>query len=63
DTAIFQCTFTVDDGHLVSSRMECIPFSMRSSSDGNDYCPMPYEKGSEEYARVMRKLHWSDENE
>ena len=23
--------FTVDDGHLVSSRMECIPFSMRSS--------------------------------
>lgn len=63
DTAIFQVTFTVDNGHVVSSRMECIPFSMRSCSDGNDYCPMPYEKGTEEYDRVMKKLHWSDENE
>ena len=63
DTAIFQCTFTVDDGHVVSSRMECIPFSMRSCSEGNDYCPMPYEKGTDEYARVMKKLHWSDANE
>ena len=63
DTAIFQCTFTVDEGHVISSRMECIPFSMRSSSEGNDYCPMPYEKGTEEYDRVMEKLHWSDENE
>ncbi len=63
DTAIFQCTFTIDDGHLTGSRMECIPFSMRSTSEGNDYCPMPYEKGTDEYARVMQKLHWSDANE
>lgn len=63
DTAIFQCTFTVDEGHVISSRMECIPFSMRSTPDGNDYCPMPYEKGTAEYDRVMEKLHWSDENE
>lgn len=63
DTAIFQCTFTVDDGHVIACHMECIPFSMRSCSDGNDYCPMPYEPGTEEYDRVMAKLHWSDENE
>ncbi|MBO4928249.1 MAG: CapA family protein [Clostridiales bacterium] len=63
DTAIFQCTFTVDEGHVVGSRMVCIPFSMRSSDEGNDYCPKPYEPGTEEYARVMRKLRWSDENE
>lgn len=63
DTAIFQCTFSVMDGKVVGNRMECIPFSMRSTSDGNDYCPMPYEKGTEEYDRVMKKLRWSDENE
>ena len=63
DTAIFQCHFTVDEGRVTDSRMECIPFSMRSTSSGNDYCPVAYEKGSEEYARVMEKLHWSDESE
>ncbi len=63
DTAIFQCTFSVFEGKVVGNRMECIPFSMRSTSSGNDYCPMPYEKGTEEYDRVMEKLHWSDENE
>jgi len=63
DTAIFQCTFTLDDGHVVSSRMECIPFSMRSCDSGNDYCPMPYEKGSEGYERVYSKLHWADDSE
>lgn len=63
DTAIFQCTFTVDEGRVVGSRMECIPFSMRSSDSGNDYCPMPYEKGSEGYERVFTKLHWADDNE
>ena len=63
DTAIFQCTFSVMDGKVVGSRMECIPLSMRSTSDGNDYCPMPYAKGTEEYDRVMKKLRWSDENE
>lgn len=63
DTAIFQCAFTVEEGKVVRCRMTCIPFSMRSCDDGNDYCPMPYEKGSEGYERVMAKLHWSDENE
>ena len=55
DTAIFQCTFSVFEGKVVGNRMECIPFSMRSTSSGNDYCPMPYEKGTEEYDRVMEK--------
>ena len=63
DTAIFQCTFSVFEGKVTGSRMVCIPFSMRSTSSGNDYCPMPYEKGTEEYDRVMKKLRWSDENE
>ena len=63
DTAIFQCAFYVEDGRVKYSRMECIPFSMRSTGDGNDYSPMAYQKGSEEYSRVMKKLHWADENE
>ncbi|MBR3057003.1 MAG: CapA family protein [Clostridiales bacterium] len=63
DTAIFQCTFIIEDGRVKESRMECIPFSMRSSDSGNDYCPRPYEKGSEAYERVFSKLHWADDNE
>lgn len=63
DTAIFQCSFFMEDGHVKYSRMQCIPFSMRSTASGNDYRPMPYQKGTEEYDRVMKKLRWSDENE
>lgn len=63
DTAIFQCTFTVYEGQVTNCRMECIPFSMRTTSSGNDYCPIAYEKGTEEYDRVMEKLRWSDDSE
>ncbi|HHT77340.1 MAG TPA: CapA family protein [Clostridiaceae bacterium] len=60
DTAIIQCTFTVDEGQLLDSRLKVIPFSMTSTFPGNDYCAEPYEVGSEEYERVMLKLRWSE---
>lgn len=63
DTAIVQCIFTVDLGELINIRLNVIPYSMTSTFPGNDYCPKPYEPGSEEYYRVMKKLRWSDDPE
>lgn len=63
DTAIVQCTFTVDSGELTDVRLNVVPYSMTTTFPGNDYCPKPYEPGSEEYNRVMEKLRWSDRPE
>lgn len=60
DTAIVQCTFTVDQGEMVESRLNVIPYSMTTAFPGNDYCPKIYAPDSEEYHRVMDKLRWSD---
>jgi len=37
-----------------------VPCSVSSSNDRNDYCPTPYEAGSEAYNRVLTKLQWSE---
>lgn len=60
DTAIVQCTFSVDFGKLIDIELNAIPYSMTTTYPGNDYCPIAYEKGSEEYNRVMEKLRLSD---
>ena len=33
-----------------------IPCSISSLPDVNDYCPTPYEEGSEEYRRAYAKI-------
>lgn len=61
DTAIVQGLFTVDrdTGEVTDYGINVIPFSMTTTFPGNDYCPIPYEKGSEDYYRVMDRLRWS----
>jgi len=65
DTAIIQCEFVMDptNTYCVEYRLNVIPFSQTSTYPGNDYCPLPYEWGSEEYFRVMERLHWTQEDE
>ena len=60
DTAIIQCTFTLDEsGKKVKSyKLNVIPYSLRSSKRGNDYRPKPYKKNSKAYKRVMKRLKW-----
>jgi poly-gamma-glutamate synthesis protein (capsule biosynthesis protein) len=63
DTAIVQCTFTVDLGELIDCRLNVIPYSMTTTFPGNDYCPIPYEPGSDDYYGVLDKLRWSESPE
>ena len=64
DSVILQCEFIMDadTGKCVDYRLTAIPFS-QTSSVGNDFCPVPYEWGSEKYYRVLTKLGWSQEDE
>ena len=66
DTAIFQVTLKRDlDGSISVDGWRVIPccVSSRPVYEGytldayNDYCPTPYEEGSEDYERVMSKLN------
>lgn len=61
DTAIVQCTFSVLYGELIDMELTVIPYSMTTTFPGNDYCPIAYEKGTEEYNRVLEKLEWTEE--
>ena len=65
DSCIVQCEFVMDEtnSYCESYNLNVIPFSQTSTRPGNDYCPMPYEWGSEDYYRVMEKLNWSQEDE
>jgi len=65
DTAIFQVILRRDlDGSISVDNWKVIPccVSSRPVYEGytldayNDYCPTPYEEGSEDYERVMSKL-------
>ena len=65
DTAIFQVTLKRDlDGSISVDGWRVIPccVSSRPVYEGytldayNDYCPTPYEEGSEDYERVLAKL-------
>ncbi len=66
DTAIFQVTLKRDlDGSISVDGWRVIPccVSSRPVYEGytldnyNDYCPTPYEEGSEDYERTMSKLN------
>ena len=68
DTAIFQVTLRRDpDGSVSVDRWQVIPCCVSSrpvyegySGDNyNDFCPTPYEEGSEDYDRVIGKLDGS----
>jgi len=57
DTAIVQISVKRDaDGSLSTEGFEIIPCCLSSIPTYNDYRPIPYEEGSEEYNRVMSKL-------
>ena len=58
DTAIVQ--FTVKravDGSVTVEGWEAVPCRVSSVTNYNDFCPTPYEEGSEDYERVMSKLN------
>ena len=58
DTAIVQIRLVEDDdGKLALQGYEVTPCCLSSTDGINDYCPMPYEKGTEGYARVFSKLN------
>lgn len=68
DTAIFQVTLKRDlDGTISVDGWKVIPCCVSSlpvyegytQDNYNDYCPTPYEEGSEDYNRVMSKLDGS----
>lgn len=68
DTAIAQIQICREgDGSVHNSALQFIPcaVSSRPALEGytgdnyNDYCPTPYEKDTEDYARVMSKLDGS----
>ena len=65
DTAIVQCTFSLSiaTDKVIGNTLHVIPFSMTSSFPNNDYCPVPYEQGSDAYLRVFDKLNWSEDLE
>ena len=57
DTAIIQVTAKrAPDGSVTLEGMEKIPCSLSSTAGMNDFRPVPYEEGTEEYERAMSKL-------
>ena len=65
DSCIAQCTFVLDETgkEVTDYRLNIIPFSLRSSKSGNDYCPKPYTFESKAYDRVMARLNWAQGDE
>lgn len=65
DSCIAQCTFVLDESgkKVADYRLNIIPYSLRSSKKGNDYCPKPYAFESKAYDRVMSRLNWAQGDE
>ena len=62
DTFIFRLTVAQGpDGTVEVTDSEVIPCASSGVVDGNNYQPVPYEKDSEEYKRVLSKLDGSFE--
>lgn len=60
DTAIAQVSVTKGaDGSVTLEGFELIPCCLSSTAGVNDYRPVPYASGSEEYLRTMSKLDGS----
>lgn len=57
DTIILRLTVERDtDGTVSIKDSEVIPCACTGEAGGNDYRPVPYEEGSEEYLRTLSKL-------
>lgn len=57
DSAIIQQEIILDeDGTVTLGERTIVPVSISSMEKRNNYQPIPYEKGTEEYDRVMSKL-------
>jgi poly-gamma-glutamate synthesis protein (capsule biosynthesis protein) len=58
DTAIVQATVRYDAENAAAKlvKLDVIPCSISSLSSKNDYCPTPYEAGSTDFERVLKKL-------
>ena len=65
DSCIVQCEFVMneDNSAVAEYNLNIVPFSQTSTRPGNDYCPIPYEWGTDDYYRVMERLSWSQEDE
>lgn len=65
DSVIAQCTFVLnDEGTAVADyRLHMIPYSLRGTKSGNDYCPKPYAFEGKAYDRVMSRLKWAEGDE
>ena len=65
DSCIVQCEFVMneDNTSVADYDLNIIPFCQTSTRPGNDYCPIPYEWGTDDYYRVMERLNWSQEDE
>ncbi|MBR6881051.1 MAG: CapA family protein [Clostridiales bacterium] len=65
DSCIVQCEIVMDPTNTYATDyiVNIIPFSQTTKRPGNDYCPIAYEPGSEDYYRVMERLQWSGEDE
>ena len=60
DTAIIQQTIVRDaQGNCTLGQTRAIPFSLSGYTYYNDYRPVPYMPGSEDYARTLSKLDGS----
>lgn len=60
DSAIVQVTVKREfDGTITTDGYSLIPCCLSSTDNINDYCPKPYDEGTEEYDRAMSKLDGS----
>lgn len=65
DSVIIQCKFIMDEkgDNCVDYRLKVIPYAQTSTRPGNDFCPKPYDWGSDDYYRCLKRLEWSTEDE
>lgn len=64
DSVIVQADFSYNsaDRGVEIENVRVIP-CCTSSTTSNDYCPAPYEPGSKDYERVLRRLEWNQASE
>lgn len=57
DTILLQLTVKRDvDGTVSVDGYEIVPCACSGVANGNDYCPVPYEKDSEDWKRTLSKI-------
>ena len=57
DSALIQQELLVDaEGNVTLGGTTVVPVCISTRTDRNDYQPVPYAEGTEEYDRVLKKL-------